>query len=74
MGFLEHQMISLRSGMCAVLSAVVLVGVAGFVGGCEKKGPAQKAGENVDNAVNDAGHQMNKAADKAGDKVEDATH
>jgi hypothetical protein len=35
--------------------------------GCEK-GPAEKAGAAIDNAVNKTGQQV----DKAGDKIEDA--
>jgi hypothetical protein len=35
--------------------------------GCEK-GPAEKAGESIDNAVNKTGQQI----DKAGDKIKDA--
>ena len=37
--------------------------------GCEQKGPAQKAGEKVDKAVDSAGKEMQ----KAGDKLKDAT-
>lgn len=36
--------------------------------GCEKKGPAEKAGEKIDNAVSDAGKQIQ----SAGDRVERA--
>lgn len=36
--------------------------------GCEQQGPAQKAGEKVDKAVDQAGKTMQ----KAGDKVEEA--
>ncbi len=35
--------------------------------GCEK-GPAEKAGESIDNAVDKTGQQI----DKAGDKIKDA--
>jgi hyperosmotically inducible protein len=64
----------LRTSLHLALGASVLAGVAAFSGGCEKKGPAEKAGEKVDDATKDAGHQINKAADKAGDAVEDATN
>jgi hypothetical protein len=74
-------MISRRTGAYAALGAVVFLGVAGFSSGCKEKGPAEKAGEQVDDATRDAGHQMNKAADKAGDqlkkagdKADDMTH
>lgn len=37
--------------------------------GCEK-GPAEKAGESIDNAVGKTGRQI----DKAGDKIKDAAN
>ena len=37
--------------------------------GCEKEGPAEKAGKSVDNAVDKTGQQI----EKAGDKIQDAT-
>lgn len=40
-----------------------------FVAGCSDDGPAENAGEAVDEAVEDAGD----AVEEAGDKVEDAT-
>jgi len=42
--------------------AVALGSVLGVLAGCEQKGPAEKAGEKVDSAV-----------DKAGKAVKDAT-
>ena len=43
----------------------VALGFALFLlAGCEQKGPAQKAGENVDKAVDQAGKAMQKAGDK----------
>jgi hypothetical protein len=36
--------------------------------GCEKEGPAERAGKQVDNAVDEAGD----AVEDAGDKVKDA--
>jgi predicted small lipoprotein YifL len=36
---------------------------------CEQKGPAQKAGESLDNAVESAGQHM----EEAGDSIRDAT-
>jgi uncharacterized protein YjbJ (UPF0337 family) len=35
--------------------------------GCQQEGPAEKAGEKIDHAVEQAGDQV----DKAGDKMED---
>jgi predicted small lipoprotein YifL len=37
---------------------------------CEREGPAERAGEQIDNAVEDAGA----AIENAGDKVRDATN
>jgi hypothetical protein len=46
------------------LCAVLLFGLAA----CEREGPAEKAGRNVDRAVDKAGKQI----EKAGDRVQDA--
>ena len=40
--------------------------------GCEQKGPAEKAGEKVDKAVDQAGKSMEKAGDKIQDAAKDA--
>ncbi|MFI5327023.1 MAG: hypothetical protein ACHQ7H_12370 [Candidatus Rokuibacteriota bacterium] len=40
--------------------------------GCEQPGPAQKAGEKVDKAVDQAGKTMQKAGDKVEDAAKDA--
>jgi len=37
---------------------------------CEKKGPAEKAGEKVDNAIEKAGDKAEKAGDKIKEKTE----
>lgn len=39
---------------------------------CEKEGPAEKAGERIDNATESAGDRIENATDKAGDKMEEA--
>jgi len=39
---------------------------------CEKEGPAEKAGEKMDNAAEKAGDKVEDATDNAKDKVEDA--
>ena len=56
---------------------LMVVGLAG----CEKKGPAETAGEKIDNAAEKAGdkidHAVNKAGerlDEAGDKIKDKTN
>ena len=54
--------------------AVVLSFAVGFVllGGCEQKGPAEKAGQKIDQAVEDTGKELPKAGEKAGEKLEEA--
>jgi len=37
---------------------------------CEKKGPAEKAGEKIDKAVEKAGEKVEKAGDKIKEKTE----
>jgi hypothetical protein len=56
------------TGIC---TAMLMLGLAA----CEKKGPAERAGEQVDHAVESVKETGEKAADKveeAGDKVQDA--
>lgn len=53
--------------MRALALALMLVAAA-FAGGCEKKGPDEKAGENIDQAYSEA----MKKAEEAGQKVEEA--
>jgi hypothetical protein len=42
--------------------------------GCEKEGPAEEAGEAMDNATENAGDAMEDAGDKAEDAADDAAH
>ena len=49
-----------------VLALILFVGV--FAHGCEKKGPAEKAGEKIDDAMSEALD----TAEEAGEKIEDA--
>jgi MT0933-like antitoxin protein len=39
---------------------------------CEKKGPAEKAGEHIDNALDKAGDKVDQAADKVDHAVDEA--
>ena len=59
---------------------LLVVGLGFGIGACERKGPAERAGENVDKAVERAGDKVERAGDKvggaverAGDKVEEKT-
>ena len=49
----------------ALLAGAMLVTLSA----CEQQGPAERAGEKVDNVVEKAGEQM----EKAGDSIRDAT-
>lgn len=39
---------------------------------CQEKGPAEKAGEEIDNAAENLGDKVEDATDEAGDKLEEA--
>jgi predicted small lipoprotein YifL len=49
---------------------VILMGLA--LTACKEKGPAEKAGEKIDNAAETMGDKMEDATDDAGDKLEEA--
>ncbi|HYN54113.1 MAG TPA: hypothetical protein VES38_05360 [Methylotenera sp.] len=51
-----------------VLVTLIIIGLAA----CEKQGPAERAGEKMDNAAEKMGDKIEDATDKAGDKLEDA--
>jgi len=52
--------------LTAIAAMLLVLGL----GACERQGPAEKAGESVDEAVQNAGD----AVENAGDKVKDKTH
>ena len=53
--------------------AVALGFALGLLTGCEDKGPAQKAGENVDKAMQKTGDKIQDAAKEAEKKVKEST-
>lgn len=53
----------------ALFALLFALGGGAVLTGCEEKGPAEKAGEEIDEAVEDAGD----AIEDAGDNVEDDT-
>jgi predicted small lipoprotein YifL len=48
-------------------AALIVSALLATLGGCENKGPGQKAGKAVDNAADRAGQQI----EKAGDSIQD---
>ena len=54
----------------SVLPAAVTLAVALSTTGCEQKGPAEKAGEKVDQAVATAGGAVKETGDKMKDAVD----
>jgi predicted small lipoprotein YifL len=52
----------------AITTAIVISAFVVALAGCQKEGPAEKAGKAVDNATEKAGQQM----EKAGDNIQDA--
>jgi hypothetical protein len=42
------------------------------VGACEKKGPAERAGERIDEGTERAGERIEETTERAGEKLDDA--
>ncbi len=55
-----------------ILIGAMLVAFVLLVTGCQEKGPAEKAGEKIDNAVDDIKDNGNDVLDKASDAIEEA--
>jgi len=51
---------------------LLAVGLGFGIGACERKGPAERAGENIDKAVERAGDKVERAGEKVGDAAERA--
>ena len=56
---------SMRKTICVLLLATLSVGVVG----CEQKGPAEKAGEQLDDAVTDVGNTIEDACEDVKDEM-----
>lgn len=54
-----------------VSAALVVSALFVALPGCEKQGPAEKAGESIDNATEKAEEQIEKAGDAIKDSVKD---
>lgn len=52
----------------AALATLIVLGLTA----CDKKGPAEQVGENIDNAAENIGDKIEDATDNAGDKLEAA--
>ena len=55
-----------------ILIGTFLVAFVLIVTGCEEKGPAEKAGEKIDNVASDIKDNTKEVLDKADDAIEDA--
>jgi predicted small lipoprotein YifL len=53
-----------------LVTAIALMTIG--VTACQEKGPAEKAGEEIDNAAENLGDKVEDATDEAGDKLEEA--
>lgn len=52
------------------LLAAMILAASALLSGCESNdGPVEKAGENIDNAIDDAGDKIEDAGDKIEDKM-----
>ncbi|MDT8384336.1 MAG: hypothetical protein RRB22_07970 [Gammaproteobacteria bacterium] len=54
-----------------VSAALVVIALFVALPGCEKQGPAEKAGESIDNAAEKAGDKIEEAGDAIEDKTQD---
>ncbi len=59
---INHKMIILGLSACLTILALI---------GCEQQGPAEKAGEKIDNAVRDAGEAMEEAGEKIKENMDE---
>ncbi|MCB1859328.1 MAG: hypothetical protein KDI63_13695 [Gammaproteobacteria bacterium] len=52
---------------------IILIGIfMATLMACEQQGPAERAGEKIDEAAENAGKQIDEAVEEAGDKLEEA--
>jgi hypothetical protein len=58
-----------------ILKVALGVAVAGlllYISACHREGPAEKAGKELDKAMDNAGDEMKKAGKSMSDKIDDA--
>jgi hypothetical protein len=56
-----------KTTMTLIAAGALILGLSA----CEKQGPAEKAGEQIDQAATRAGEQMSSATEKAGKGMQD---
>lgn len=61
-----------RAWMVAAMAGGVLAMAALAAPGCEEEGPAERAGESLDEGIDDAGDALDDAGDDLDDAVDDA--
>lgn len=57
----------------AIISLLAVSALSFGLAACEKKGPAEQAGEKIDNATEAVGEKIDNAAETAGEKTDNAT-
>ncbi|MDP2239404.1 MAG: hypothetical protein Q8K18_04470 [Burkholderiales bacterium] len=62
-------MMKIGRNIAVVLAAGILIS---GLSGCQKEGPAERAGKEMDKAVENAGKQIEKAGEKIQDAAKDA--
>ncbi|WP_052719244.1 hypothetical protein [Halomonas sp. HG01] len=62
----------MTQSMLRKIALASFIGMAAFgLAACEEEGPAEQAGENIDETMEEAGESMDDAVDQAGESVEE---
>jgi hypothetical protein len=71
---LNSRPVKKRTMKLTTAAMIAIVPLLGFVSSCEKKGPAEKAGEKLDEAIEDVKDTVDPKGpvEKAGEKVDEA--
>ncbi len=64
---------SSMKNLIRVLMIPAAVTLTASLAACEDKGPAEEAGESIDDAFDDVGDSIDEAAEEVEDEVDDAT-
>lgn len=60
----------MTSPVSILFRSMIAAFLALALAGCEREGPAEEAGENIDRAVERAGEAVEDAGDKAGERTQ----